>query len=208
MRRLLAVVLVLSTSSFSACTTPGSQIAAQGKTDLAGVTVCCKTLADATVLPLPTKQRVEVDKMRQAFTFDGGKSFFVMYRLPDFIQPYSIVLNSQPGGNVSNTSIFLPRVTLLDAKFVQTRHFSETGLRSRGSVFERTIFINPADAGERYMVIYGADLATPVDRVLSIVTTTTSPMFVWSSGADVKATLHPSPVGAFDIEAVDLPAPK
>lgn len=208
MHHSVIVGILAAAGLLTGCATPGSQIAAQGKNDLANVVSCCNTLADARNVPLPRKSRVEIDKTRQAFTFDGGKSFFVLYQLPQFSQTYSIVLRSQPGGMMSNASIFLPRVMLLDESFRQTRHFAETGLRSRGDVFERTVFINPANNSERYIAIYGADLAAPLNRVLSVVTTTSSQIFSWSSGADVQATLHPSSVGAFDIETFDLPDEK
>lgn len=191
------------------CATSGKKLAAEGTHAIDSAALCCTTLADAAALPLPTeKQHVRIDGTRQAFLFDGVKSFFVLYRLPDFRNTYSILVSSNPEGTTTDLSIFLPRISIYDASFQRVRYFDEHTLRSRGGVMERTVFINPANANERYLAIHSASLAEPVERILSTQTATTMPIgtgfIMWQSGMDMKSTLRSAPVGAVDIEVSGL----
>lgn len=211
MRASLPIAL-LAVAVLAACATTGTQLATDGKQALDKASLCCTTLADATALPLPAeKQQLRIDTTRQAFLFDGVKSFFVLYRLPEFKRTYSILVSSTPEGTMSDTAIFLPRITLYDGDFRQTRHFDERTLRSRGSTMERTVFINPSNAGERYIAIHASDMSAPIERTVSMQTVQPiavgTGMFMMQNGMDVKTSLRPVPVGVIDIEVNGLPAP-
>lgn len=208
--RSYSLIVLLITGMLTACgTTSGAKLVADGKNALDSASLCCKTLADAAVLSLPAeKQHIRIDATRQAFLFDGVKSFFVLYRLPDFRSTYSILVSSSPEGTATDLSIFMPSISTYDESFRLVRHFGESTLRSRGSTMERTVFINPANANERYLSIHSANLSAPVDRILSIQTATTVPVgtgfFMLQDGKDMESTLRPAPVGAVDVEVSGL----
>jgi hypothetical protein len=207
--RPLLFVAAFTIATLTACATTGTQVAADGKQMLEKAALCCTTLSDATSLPLPLeKQEMRIDGSRQAFPFGGTKSFFVMYRLPEFKGTYSILVSSSPEGTVNDTAIFLPRVTTYDASFKPLRYFDESTLRSRGSTMERTIFINPSNAAERYITIHASDLSAPMQRTVSM--QTFQQVYVGTgfvmvqNGADVKSTLRPVPIGTVGIEVNGL----
>ncbi|MFC7515806.1 hypothetical protein ACFQUU_12400 [Herbaspirillum sp. GCM10030257] len=207
--RPLFFAATFTVATLTACATTGTQVAIDGKQMLEKAASCCTTLKDAALLPLPIeKEQLRIDGTRQAFLFDGAKSFFVLYRLPEFKGTYSILVSSNPEGTVNDTAIFLPRVTTYDASFKPLRYFDESTLRSRGSTMERTIFINPSNTAERYIAIHASDLSTPMERTVSMQTFQQiyvgTGFIMVQNGADVKSTLRPVPIGTVDIEVNGL----
>lgn len=204
-----SVLFVLSIAALASCATTGTQVASDGRLALDKAALCCKTLHDANALPLPAdKQSLRIDETKQAYTFNGSKSFFMLYRLPEFSGTYSVTLTSSPGGTTEDAAILLPRVTTYDAAFNAIRHFDERTLRSRGSAMERTVFINASNAGERYIAIHAADLSAPIERTVSVQTVQQfyvgTGFVMFHNGQDVKAALRPAPVGSIEIEVSKL----
>jgi hypothetical protein len=195
------------------CATPGKDLLARSRQALAAAPVCCASLATAKRTPLPVQPQpaeVLIDDKSQAFDFGGNKAFFVLYELPRFSQPYSIVLTSVGSGTLQDTALLIPRVATYDAGFRVLRYFDEKTLRNRGNDLERTVFVNPADAQERYLAIYGSDLSSSIERAYSMVTVTpvTVGMVTWNfySGADGKSVLRSSPAGKLLVEVKGLDA--
>jgi hypothetical protein len=194
------------------CATTGKDLLSQSTQALANAPVCCATLATAKRLPLPTAPAdVMVDQTAQAFDFGGNKAFFVLYELPRFEQPYSVVLTSFAAGTLQDTALLIPRVATYDSEFRVLRYFDEKTLRNRGNNLERTVFINPADAPERYLAIYGSDLSASIERAYSMVTVTpiVAGPIMWNmySGVDGKSVLRSSPAGKLKVEVQGLVAP-
>ena len=171
--------------------------------------MCCVTLAEARrqVLPLE-KSTLTIDHTQQAFDFGTGKTFFVLYELPVFERTYSVSINSVPGGPLTDMALFVPVVALYDAAFVRTRFFDEKTLRNRGNTLERTIFINPRDAGDKYLLVSGSSLSSSIETSYSTVTYTpvvAGPlMFNMAGGQDGKTQLRTSPTGQLEIEVGGL----
>jgi len=212
-RALRTAASIAALAVVAGCASTGGQLATQGRGDLSAVPVCCASLETVNVLDLPReKEIVRIDNKRQAFVFDGTKSFFVAYRLPAFEKAYAIVLSSTPDGVQTNLSMFMPRVALYDKAWQRTRLFTEADLRSRGSSMERTVFVNTANAGERYLVIYGADSTTVKEHSTTVMSTTpvfAGPVvFYYHDGRDAKALVHTSPIGNVVLEAQGLAQPK
>lgn len=207
MRRLSSIAVMLG---MTACATPtGVELVDQGKRDLDAATSCCTSLHQAKRSRLPLeKTRVVLDKNAQAFDFGGVKAFFMLYELPAYAAPYSIVLSSLPGGLQNDKALFIPRVALYDGDMRPTRYFDEKTLRNRGDSLERTVFINPQNAQERYMAVFGSDMSASIERAYSFVTVTpvmAGPvMFNMYGGQDGKSTLRSSPTGMLDIETQGL----
>ena len=210
----MRAVAVAAALLLSGCaTTPsGREIVEDSAKALAAAPVCCDTLAKATRSALPTKPtEIVLDRSAQAFDFGGNKAFFLLYELPVFQQPYSVVITSVAGGHMTDVALLIPRITVFDADFKPTRYFDEKTLRNRGNNLERTVFINPSNQGERYLAIYGSDLSASIERAYSMVTVTpvvAGPIvFNMYGGQDGKSTLRSSPTGKLKLEAQGLAPP-
>jgi hypothetical protein len=210
--KLQACIAVLAVTAMAGgCRTPNTieQKQAQSMRDLADAPLCCKTLADAKRQPLPLEPRdVPVDSSSQAFSFNGAKSFFVLYELPAFRTTYSITITSVAKGSLQDAELLIPRVATFNGEFLQMRYFDEKTLRNRGNDLERTVFINPEDAKERYVAVFGSDLSSSVERAYSTETATTvmvgrAPVNFFS-GQDGKTTVRSSPTGKLHIEVRGL----
>lgn len=196
-------------AALAGCQTPGSQLAKQSRDRLASVAVCCSKIADAKIRPLPMKPTdLELGVNSQAFGFDDGKAFFEMFKLPPYTAPYSILIGSKSTGTVQDMAVMAPRISLLDENFKPTRHFDESTLRQRGNVFERTIFINPDNSSERYLVLYGSPVDVSRDSTVNINAVTPifvgTGMFMWQTGGEAKSSLHYSPTGSYFISQAGL----
>ena len=206
MRLLHASVLFLAGC---AVVPTGLERVAQGKKQLDDAKVCCATLAEARKLALPLdRSTLIIDNTLQAFDFGAGKAFFVIYELPVFERTYSVSISSVPGGPLTDMALFVPRVALYDGSFRRTRFFDEKTLRNRGTTLERTIFINPHNSDEKYLVVSGSDLSSSIETSYSTVTYTpivAGPVvFNLVGGQDGKAQLRTSPTGQLEIEVGGL----
>lgn len=192
----------------------GQQRVADGRAALDATPPCCVTLSSAARLPLPlVKTLIEVDGKSQAFRFDDNKAFFKLFVLQEFSRPYSIVLSSLASGNLTDMTVLVPRVMLFNADFVKTRQYEDKTLRSRGSNLERTVFINPANSQERYLAVYGSDLASSFEAAFSQVTTQSwsgvgGAYYMTTTGTDGKSVIRASPVGQLQIEIQGLEGAK
>jgi hypothetical protein len=213
MRIAIAIAIAGAAVLLGGCATQGKQLLEESTRALAAAPVCCTTLATAIRQPLPVlPQPAEalIDARSQAFNFGGNKAFFVLYELPKYDQPYSIILTSVGAGTLQDSALLIPRVATYDGEFKVQRFFDEKTLRNRGNNLERTVFINPSDAAERYLAIYGSDLSASIERAYSMVTVTpvyAGPvMFNMYNGVDGKSVLRSSPAGKLQLEVRGLPA--
>lgn len=178
---------------------------------LTAAPVCCASIREARVLPLPLEpQEFQINALSTVMELDDAKSYVVVYQLPSYTKPYSIRFASVAEGTQLFMSLFVPRFALYDQDFNLTRRFQESDLRNRGFNLERTIFINPSNAGERYVAIYSASLATPIKRSLPVILTggtMVGAAYVnFTTGHDSSVTLLPSPMGKMEIEVLGLQA--
>lgn len=206
---------------------PATDTVAAARAALAAATSCCTTLAEAPRTPLPLEETsllIGID--RPVFDFDGRRAFFVLFELPRFTVPYSILVESQPsdaaasvekGGGLLGFStsaaktLLTPGILMLDDAFSTLRRFDHNGLRPRGDGLERTIFINASNDGERYIAIYGIDREEVMTKTYGVVTST--PIIaggvggVFISGQDQTARIHFAPTGALRVKVQGLPLP-
>jgi hypothetical protein len=210
-----AIFATVAAIVLTGCQTAGSHIASQSREKLNAAPVCCKTIAEAKIRPLPALQTdFELSANSQAFYFDAGKAFFDMFELPTYNGPYSILIGSRASGSIQDMSIMAPWVILLDENFQPTRSFDENTLRPRGSSLERTIFINPGDRHERYMVIFGSPIESSRSSTVGVTGANTfyagGAMFSIPTGSDVKSKQEHSPTGSYflDIKGLQKTTPK
>lgn len=204
-----AIFATLAAIALTGCQTSGSHIASQSREKLTAAPICCKTIAEAKIRPLPAKQTdFELSANSQAFYFDVGKAFFDIFELPKYSAPYSILIGSRAAGSIQDMSIMAPWVTLLDENFQPTRSFDESTLRPRGNTLERTIFINPGNRNERYMVIFGSPIESIHNSTVGITGSTSfyagGAMFSIPTGADVNSKQEHSPTGSYFLDVLGL----
>ena len=194
------------------CAAPqtGLQVVNEGQLALEAAPLCCSSLAGAErqTLPLVEPATVDITARSPAFNFGGTKAFFVVYELPAFSDPYSVVFSSQSAGVLNDAALLIPRIAIYDDQFQVTRYFDDKTLRNRGNTLERTVFFNAADRRERYLAVYGSDLSSSIERAYSVVSVTpvvAGPIvFNVFNGQDGKSTLRSSPTGKLRIEVQGL----
>jgi hypothetical protein len=207
---LLAGAISLSLIAACASGPTGQNIAKEGKLALVAANLCCDSLRTAIKSPLPSEKIVlAFDAKLQAFDFGGNKAYFKLFDLPAYSHPYSIVISSHAQGWGNDLALFIPRVATYGADFEVTRYFDEKTLRSRSNNLERTIFINPSNAGERYIAVYSSDLSATIERSYSQVSASTistgaGGFFNLYTGQDGKLSIQSSPVGQIEFEVVGL----
>lgn len=206
-RTALPFAALAALAALAGCAAPtGQVVVAEGSAALQRTAVCCQHLSQAARRPLPREMiDLTVDaKTAQAFDFGGSKAFFLLFELPAYDRPYSVVITSLAQGPIQDVAIFIPRVAFYDASFEVTRFFDEKTLRNRGNNVERTVFVNPHNAGDRYLAVWGSDLSSSIERAYSMVTVTpivAGPvMFNLYGGVDGKSVLRSAPTGMVRIE--------
>lgn len=197
------------TMSLSACVAtlqPGQVLVQQAQQALKSQTGCCQSLQQAKTAKLPvepTTVAINTESDALEFTAADGqshKAFIAMFELPAFEKTYAIQIQSNPTGAMADRAILLPVVRLYDAAMQPTRVLHQHDLRNRGEGVERTVFINPPNANERYLVIHGAPIDAKLSRTWSEVQVTTVMIGMAAipiaTGSDTKSTVRSSPVGS------------
>lgn len=190
-----------------ACTTipSGQQLSSDGKKAL-GIASTVKSFSEASPLPLPVVLSVDgLSSKDLAFSFgDNDKAFFKLYRLPEFKEPYSITVTTHQEGQFSNAMLLIPNILFLDEGFNIKRTFGNQKVRNRGAGVELTVFINPSNSFERYVLIRGGNLDSSVKQSKPMVQTsfisTPYGTFMLTNGQEVSSEIYSSPVGQFTIE--------
>lgn len=208
-----------------AATAPATDELNATRSALAAASVCCATLEAAPVAELPAAQAdIAMDATRPVMEFNGSKSYFVLYRLPAYAAPYSVIVTSLArdmsasyaglGGlgtaaTIRERGVLVPRVMMLDAGFEATRVFDDQSLRARGDNLELTIFVNPDNGDERFLLIHGANRARSSESTYATVTA----MPIYSGGVagtfiygqEARSRLHDAPTGTIQLR-IDPPA--
>ncbi|MEK8087714.1 hypothetical protein WNB94_14975 [Aquabacterium sp. A3] len=158
---------------------------------------------------LPTEAtKFLMNETAEVFLQDGEKAYGVLFELPEFAKTYSVTLTSITQGMQTERMVFAPRVKMMNSRFEVTRSFHESDLRTRGGNPERTIYINPANAGERYMLIHGSGLRGSYSKKIPVQTSqaihTGFGVVYWADGADVVATTRSSPYGEIEVQVDGL----
>jgi hypothetical protein len=187
--------------------------------------VCCASLEEAPAAELPpTQSAIAMDATRPVIELDGSKSYFLLYRLPPYAAPYSVSVTSiaqdmaasyaglgslGTASTIRERAVLVPRVLMFDAAFKTTRVFDDQSLRARGDNLELTIFVNPDNAHERYMLIHGANRTKSTES--SYATVTSMPIYsggvvgTFVYGQEARSRLHDAPTGTIQLK-IDPPA--
>jgi hypothetical protein len=190
----------------TACATQtAKQLVDADKSVISVMQLCCKSLADAKTIPLPT-ERAEfliTPEVAQLFDFDGTRSLFLLFQLPEYKAPYTLILTSLPKGLVDRT-LFLPSITFLGADFRERRAVDAKSGRTRGGIVEHAAFVNEKDSGDRYLLIRSAGIEGQATQTVPQLTTTpiiAGPViFMWTDGRDTQVRTMTAPTGVIRIE--------
>ncbi len=202
---LCAVAFCVLAASGCGSIQSGGDISRNALKEVSSVALCCPALADASATLVPIEAKVfHIDKQTPVYEFDGHRSPFLFFQLPDYQGRYSLVIRSMQTGKMDEPALFVPRLRFYDQNFQVTRNYDESSMKNRGGNVEITVFMNATNSAERYFAIYTAGASQPVSQTLQVVTQSTissgAYMFSFISGNDVKATLYPSMFGDVSIE--------
>lgn len=171
--------------------------------------LCCQQLKELAKAPLPLeKAELRLDEKSPAHDFGHGPQAFLLLELPAYQKTYSVNITSLPWAptpfNRTELSHVAMRIQTLDADFSPQRVYPHTGMKRRGHGYEKTVFINPTNQNERYLLIYGALNVAPEQVTVS----RTDVVFVgtgyYIGGTDQAITLKAASSGALQIEAKGL----
>ncbi|WP_410499924.1 hypothetical protein [Chitinibacter sp. S2-10] len=201
------LIMVCALLQLTGCATlpGGKMLATSGKQALQAAPVQA-TLTEAQSQPLPlVPTQVQLGKLDPAYLFGtSDKAFFKLYRLPVFKEIYSVTISTRQEGLMGDSMLLLPNVLMLDEAFKVKRSFNENKLRNRGSGVELTVFINPSNADEHYMLIRNGNLESSLKQNMPIVQTnfisTPYGTFMITNGSEISSEIHSSPVGMLNIE--------
>lgn len=133
---------------------------------------CCKQLQVLTATLLPTSAlELKLDETSPAYDFGNGMQAYAFWELPKYKKPYHINITNIPQApgifNLTEFSQIPMRVELLDDAFNSKRAYKYLDMKKRGLGFEKTIFINPSNESEKYLLVYGDVKALPEQKTIS-----------------------------------------
>lgn len=179
-------------------------------TTLGEVKCCLQLKALAKVALPPEKAELKLDETSPVHNFGQGGQPYLLIELPPFVKAYEIHLSNlpQPPRQKSGDEFtrLAMRIATLDAEFSPVRTYLHSSMKKRAMGYEKTVFVNPANQNERYLLIYGALNLEPERVTVS----KTDVVFVGTGffigGTDQAITLAASDFGVVVVETKGLPA--
>lgn len=174
---------------------------------------CCKQYAEFVKTALPTTlTELVLDEKSPTFDFGKGLQSYLLIQLPSYAQPYSFSVTNLPQKpgffNSTNYTQVSLRVETFDADFASKRVYKHDSMKKRGIGYDKTVFINPQNQTERYVLIYGDTSAASEEVTIS----KTDVVFVGTGffigGEDKKIFLAANDKGVLKIESKGLPNDK
>jgi hypothetical protein len=202
----IAWVLVTHASTGAQSITPERAPANAPVTTIQAITLsCCKELRDITKTALPNeKAEFTLDDKSPVHDFGQGTQPYLLIELPEFTTTYSINIVDLPQNpgvfNASNYSQLALQIQTLDADFALKRQYGYANMKKRGLGYEKTVFINPQNNSEKYVLVRGALNVSPQEVTIS----KTDMMFVGTGyfigGTDAKLTVQPTSMGVVMVD--------
>jgi hypothetical protein len=132
----------------------------------------------------------------------------VLLELPAYTKTYAVSITDVPlAPNAlrrSELTQLAMRIETLDADFARVRAYPHTGMKKRGNGYDKTVFINPSNQHERYLLVYGALNVEPEQLTVS----RTDVVFVgtgyYIGGTDSALTVRAASNGLIVVEAKGL----
>jgi len=135
----------------------------------------------------PLTQKVDASA-RCVATSANVPAVYAPFRLPDFERAYRVTVES----DITGQALFAPEILMIDAAGTVQRRIGNDRFSTRGSLLQATVFVNPENSGERYLVI--ASAAGAVGQVTSRVSSNVATMpimagagmFMYTQGSEAQ----------------------
>lgn len=155
----------------------------------------------------PVRERF--DRNSRCMATEEGSAHYASYRLPVFRQPYVVAIESEIAGQ----TLFAPEVLMLDAAGQVTRRLEFERFSTRGERVQGTVFMNPENREERYLIVRSAPHAVgrTGDRyvsgsvVLPLVNTVLPMVVMYGTEYSQRYTYSHSGVVYLDARSHDAP---
>ena len=151
---------------------PLAQTANPAPTSHIAGAACCKQYTELVKTPLPDKlTEIKLDETFPKYDFGNGLQTYLFLELPEYKKPYHVNLNNIPQApgffNKTAYSQIAMRVETFDSALNSKRIYKHTSMKKRGLGFDKTVFINPSNESEKYLLIYGDLNAAAEETVVS-----------------------------------------
>lgn len=206
---ILLAVLFISGCASTALKKGAADSIAQTRHDLKQAQ---KVYANFSGLPfalLPSKKtNIEFNNSLPVYRLDQHNTYVKGFQLPAFIQPYRIIIKGSGRGFADgNVAMFAPVIYTLDAHYQVLRVFKADDLVRRGATtLERTVFINPSNRAEQYLLIFGETGDLSFESSTASITTAIVPagpvIVPWHSASQNTSRIYYAPTGRVEIEAI------
>jgi maltose operon substrate-binding protein precursor MalM len=122
---------------------------------------------DGKLIALPTGKgtiKHRINKDTPSFVFPTGPSRVIVFKMPEYRAPYTLIIRSNLGFGFSK-SVFVPSGFFFDAEFRQSRVLLETQFTTRergmtkGYHLEANIQVNDHNKEDRFLLLYTNDEA-------------------------------------------------
>lgn len=161
---------------------------------------------------LPAKQQgFDIDEKMPTHDFGHGPQPYLLIELPPFQAPYEVRVRNEiketEASSLKRLTRLVPHVQTLRSDFALARNYPSTKLRERNGSQELTVFVNPQNQDERFILVYG-DLKTHTTELLR---SESKMVFVgtgfFMDGADNRQVIHPFDKGSVLVEVKNLTPP-
>ncbi len=170
--------------------------------------VCCLELKELIKTPMPSKKtEFLLDEKAPLFDFGQGPQTYLLIELPAFSTTYSITISDIPQNGffrqTSYTQLAL-RIQTLDAEYSKKREYVYSDMKKRGLGYEKTVFINPQNSIEKYILVRGVLDAKPEEVTISKTQTIFVGTGFYIGGEDQKIWLKPFNMGRVSIDSIPV----
>lgn len=133
---------------------------------------CCAQFQNLVKTPIPmVLTEIKLDETSSIYDFGYGPQAYLFFELPTYKKPYHINVNNIPQApgffNKTAYSQIAMRIETFDSSFNSKRIYQHTAMKKRGLGFDKTVFINPANGSEKYLLVYGDIKAAPEETIVS-----------------------------------------
>jgi hypothetical protein len=158
---------------------------------------------------LPAEQQsFEVDEKMPTHDFGHGRQPYLLIELPPFQAPYEVRLRNEVREMEATSSKQLtrlvPHVQTLRSDFALARNYPSTKLRERNGSQELTVFVNPQNRDERFLLVFGDMKARATELLRSESKTVFVGTGFFLDGADNRQVIHPFEKGSVLVEVKNL----
>lgn len=170
---------------------------------------CCRLIDDVAKAALPIgSAEWAINEQSPSMDFGAGVQPYLAIELPPYTKPYSFTIQNIPqaAGEFGSTgqSRVLMNIETLDEDLKIQRRYDHTKVKTRGMGQEKTIFINPKDQNERYVIVYGTNTNEAQDFTISKQDIIFVGTGLFLGGADDKISISSNLQGVFKVESNGL----